>query len=345
MILPKIYHIDVTGRCNLNCIHCRGMGKKDLATDEILTVLNNVYNSFGTSIEWIEISGGEPLLRKDLYKILKYIKRKFGWRIIVVSNGWYISRKAVEFLEKTGVERVQISLDGATEKTHNKIRRNPLAFKKAINAIKLLVSSKILTIARLVINQYNMNEVEKFFELCKQLGVNEIGIRCAVLAGNARENDLQINYRRYIDLLKSLHKLGEKYKIDYYSGDPLAVVFDKNSLEYLKKKKGKKWLNCLAGCSIGSAYLYTNSEGYICPCPNLQELKLGNALNNEIEKVWKYADVFVRCRTRNFDGWCGECKYKFICGGCRVFAKYLDNNLYGTDLRCPFAGANHSSSK
>ncbi|MEM2089925.1 MAG: radical SAM protein [Candidatus Pacearchaeota archaeon] len=333
MIFPNIVHIDITGKCNLNCIHCRGRGSKDLTFSEIKECILKLASSFGHNLKWIEISGGEPFLRKDIFKILRFIKRETGLKIIIVSNGWFISPKTVKKLENLGIERVQISLDGAREETHNRIRQNLLAYKKAIRAIKLLANSKIISIVRMVLNKYNLNEVEDLFRLSKQLKVSEIGIRSAVLAGNAKKNKLTLNVKKYLKILKELPYLEKKYNLPFYSGDPLALIMDPRSIRYILKRY--LTLKCLAGCSIGTAYIYINSEGYVCPCPNLQDIKLGHALKSEIVNLWRNSEIFKKCRSRDFSGKCGICEYKWICGGCRAFARILDHDLYGSDLRCP----------
>lgn len=337
MIAPNVIHIDVTGKCNLNCIHCRGRGEKDMTLDEIKLTLDKLQEVFKASIKWIEISGGEPFLREEVFDILEYIKKKFDWRIIIVSNGWFITKDTIKKLENIGVERVQISLDGAKEETHNRIRQNPLAYTKAIAAIRLISNSKIRSIVRMVINKYNYDEVEDFFKLCCDMDVDEIGIRCAVIAGNAKKNNLVLSIEKYAELMKKLPLFEKKYGVPYYSGDPLAIVLDRRHLTYLKENY--KTLNCLAGCSIGGAYFYITNEGNICPCTNLQEIKLGHVLKDDILKIWNESEIFIKCRARNFKGACGKCKYKYVCGGCRVFAKLLDHNIYGTDIRCPFARA------
>lgn len=333
MIFPNVLHIDVTGKCNLNCIHCRGRGTKDLTLSEIKESLLKLNSSFKNSLKWVEISGGEPFLRQDIFEILEFIKRRTKLKVIVVSNGWFITKKIVKKLEKLRIERVQISLDGVREETHNKIRQNNLAYKKAIRAIKYLSNSNIISVVRMVLNKYNLNEVEDLFKICKKLRVSEIGIRGAVLAGNAKKNNLNLNIKKYLEILKKLPYFEKKYGIPYYSGDPLALVMDPRGINYILKKY--KSLRCLAGCSIGSAYIYINSEGYVCPCPNLQDIKLGHVLKDEIVALWKNSEIFKKCRNRDFSGKCGVCKYKWICGGCRVFARELDKNLYGSDLRCP----------
>jgi len=134
--IPFFTNFQITRKCNLNCMHCGfDAGKeriKELTFDEIVEIINELYY---LNCKKIQITGGEPLLRNDVFDIIDYTS-SLGIDTQILSNGFYITEEVVTKLKNSGLSGVGISLDGL-KKSHDTFRRYKGAFEKVINALKL----------------------------------------------------------------------------------------------------------------------------------------------------------------------------------------------------------------
>ena len=137
---------ECTLKCNLGCQHCGsscGFGKtsrEELSTDEIKKVFDTIAEDFNPKQIIIAVTGGEPLLRKDIFEVMKYANELgFSWGM--VTNGTLICPEIVGKMKEARMSTISVSLDGL-EKNHNWLRCNENGFKNTTNGIKLLVASK-----------------------------------------------------------------------------------------------------------------------------------------------------------------------------------------------------------
>jgi uncharacterized radical SAM superfamily Fe-S cluster-containing enzyme len=169
---PLHVSIGITSRCNLKCLHCYAQanecGKKEISTEEILDFIDQMGSMqvFSTAI-----SGGEPLLRKDLAEIVRGYK-SHNMQVLLSTNGMLFTGEYAKKLKEAGVDSIQFSVDGF-EDTHDSFRRVKGSYSKVINAIKLAVKErfKIVRVATCV-NKTNLNEIADLIDLFADLGVN-----------------------------------------------------------------------------------------------------------------------------------------------------------------------------
>jgi radical SAM protein with 4Fe4S-binding SPASM domain len=99
-----------------------------------------------------------------------------------------------------------------------------------------------------------------------------------------------------------------------------------------------RYIEYVGGCSAGRFLLAISSEGTIMPCPFLR-MNLGNALNEDLSLLWKENSALSQMRNRNnWEGKCGTCKYKIVCGGCRARAYINSKNILAEDPSCSYQG-------
>ncbi len=334
---PNVLHLDITGRCNLSCLHCRGTySLKDLSLEQWKKVLDQFSKHWKEDIRWVEIGGGEPFIRRDLDAILKHVRKSLPKsKILLVTNGTVIGEKEMALIKKY-VDRIQFSIDGAYENTHNKIRGRD-CFKKTISNLKKLRKNKnTYLIIRATINKLNYAEFEEIVKLGKELDVNEVGMRAMVVSGgSSKENsDLEITPAEYLKLLKDVPRLQKKHKIRIYSGDPLQNLVDPLFVNYLKRRN-KCLENCHAGCLVGVSYIYVNNEGKMAFCPMLNGLEIGDLLKEDVSIIWEKNEILKKLRTLSYSqgSKCNKCRFKSVCGGCR--ARALNNgDLFSKDPMC-----------
>lgn len=164
--------MELTERCNNNCIHCyinqeednQELIDKELTTEEIKDIITKAAD---IGVMSIRFTGGEPLLRKDFKEIYLFTKR-LGIKVILFTNATLIDKKLVELFKKYPPrEKIEITLYGLSKKKYEKISRKPGTYEKAINGINLLLDAKIPFIIKSVYITGKQEEFEEFAEFSK----------------------------------------------------------------------------------------------------------------------------------------------------------------------------------
>ncbi|HFB83517.1 MAG TPA: radical SAM protein, partial [Thermodesulfatator sp.] len=169
--VPRLVAWEVTRNCNLNCVHCRAAATRgpyegELSTEECLRVLREI-RELGQPV--IILTGGEPLLRPDIFELASY-GTELGLRMVMAPNGTLITEEVTEKMKASGIQRVSISLDGATAEAHDSFRKMPGAFEGALRGIRLLKEAGIPFQINTTITEINLAEIPKVFELAVSLG-------------------------------------------------------------------------------------------------------------------------------------------------------------------------------
>ena len=195
-------HIDITGKCNLRCIHCFASEKyKDhLTTEDVLKIMAEV-KSLG--IERATISGGEPFLRDDLFEILEEAPKD----ISILTNATILTDQHIDKLlkldEKGKFIDMRISLDGVD--SYQKVRG--ISPKYAMNNIhKLLERDFVVVINTTMMPFQKKEELLELYEMLLELGVDQWSLDIPFLAGSAKENNLRTDVKEYADTVVEVAK-------------------------------------------------------------------------------------------------------------------------------------------
>ncbi|HID29231.1 MAG TPA: radical SAM protein, partial [Desulfobacterales bacterium] len=162
---------EVTRNCNLSCIHCRASASKgpfpdELDTDASLTLLDQI-SEVGKPV--VILTGGEPLLRADIFELARHGTRK-GLRMVMAPNGTLITEAIAREMAEAGIQRISISLDGATKESHDRFRQVDGAFEGALRGIKWAKQADIDFQINTTITLQNLEEMPKIQELAAKLG-------------------------------------------------------------------------------------------------------------------------------------------------------------------------------
>ncbi len=335
---PKIIHIDLTGKCNFRCLHCRGRVDENnhISKEKVIDILTQINTNWGDEVEWIELGGGEPLLYPYLYEIIEFIKKNTKMKIILVSNAYFCNLEKLKKLKEIGLDRIQFSLDSYKKETHNYIRQNKLSYDKVVEASQNCVLLNIPFVLRLTIMNINKDDIEDFFKFAKDLGADEVGLRGCIYMGyaNLNEKELFVDKKEYFKILEQLPKYSEKYNIHYFSGDPLALAANKSLLQNIKDNYGT--FNLYAGCSVGISYMYFNNDGNVAFCPMLNDIIIGDTNTTSIIDIWNNSKDYNIMRNRKFEGNCKDCELIQLCGGCRAYSYWETGELYKGNLLCMY---------
>lgn len=331
---PLTVGLDITNRCNLRCRHCYAYSAfdseiPDMPLEKIISILDEL-NKLGTCL--ISLAGGEPLVRKDLFKITKAIKER-GMMLFLNSNGQLLTKERARDLKKNGVDHMEVSIDGLG-KNHDYIRGQG-SFKKAVEGFKNAKEAGISTGIMTVVSRHNVGDVDSLIRLFYKLGAVGIGfIRFKPVGRGENIKSLELSPIERKFLIERIYK----QKIIYDSRNfnvkvetPLSILVAQNYPEFMKQHSYIK--DTIRGCPSGVISMHINADGTVTSCPQMP-LTVGSVYDSTIYDLWNKSDLFKKIRSRKYEGKCGKCEHLNICGGCRT-AAYIDcGNVMGGDPGC-----------
>ncbi|MBS7250079.1 MAG: radical SAM protein [Candidatus Freyarchaeota archaeon] len=346
---PFLIVWDYTYACNLRCKHCYASAGKPLPNEfSTREALNTADELADAGVTAVAFSGGEPLMRKDLFDTMKRL-RDNGVFTAVATNGTLITREVAKKLADLGAGFVQISLDGASAETHDSFRGVPGAYERTLQAIKNCVENGLFVEISTTATRMNYDEVPKIADLCEGIGVDWYMIFNFVPTGRGYfmiENDLTPEDRE--KLLKILwNRLKSGGKLQYLSTAPqfarVALQEEKDSEKriipghfYNPTLMGQltNLGDFIGGCGAGRMYAALEPEGTLQPCVFLP-LKLGNLREERFEDIWDTHPILQTLRDREkLKGRCKTCKYRDVCGGCRARAYGYFGDVTAPDPGC-----------
>jgi AdoMet-dependent heme synthase len=295
---------DITYDCNFDCKHCYindGIKRKDLPSERLFEI---TFELIKNGIFYLDIGGGEPLLRKkDLLKVIQ-IANSGNIECTVATNGWFLTKPVVKELKDSGLKRILVSLDGSNEKIHDKFRSKKDAFNKAIRGIKNCIEEGIETYTISTLTQKNYDDILNIIKLSEKLKCDGIIIAKFVPFGSGETNkeELMIDNEDYYQKLKQIKNL--KNKINISIKEDCGPTSEK--IEDM----------CHAGKFIGAI----RPNGDIVPCAFFP-LIIGNVSKHSFSEVWRNSKVINSLKTDNYlkeikD--CEDCLHLKKCkGGCK----------------------------
>jgi radical SAM protein with 4Fe4S-binding SPASM domain len=317
---------ECTMNCNFKCKHCgSNAGEKVLAeiitTEQIKETFSDVAQNFDTKKITIAVTGGEPLLRKDLFEVMKYANY-LGFRWGMVTNGSLVTPEIVEKARNAGIATIDISLDGIGE-IHDQFRNMKGSYEKAINAIHLFAKDDFLKPLRITttIHSKNINTLEEMYNIFTTLGASDWRLLGVDPIGRANCNsNVFLNRKQDTELLRFIKNKREehqKLKITYGCAHFLGDEFE--------DKVRNNFFFCGTGIGIGSI-LY-NGDIFVCPnVPRLKNLIQGNIKSDSFSKVWNEKYKFFRNKNRTSNEKCQECDYWNECLGGSFHSWDFENN-------------------
>ncbi len=340
---------NVTRRCNLRCVHCYSQSedkeyKDELTTDECKKVVDDLA---AFEVPVILFSGGEPLLRKDIFELLSYTSQK-GIRAVLSTNGTIITKEIAEKLRMANVSYVGVSLDGM-EETNNKFRGEKGAFQKAINGIRHCKKFGIKVGLRFTINKSNVDEVPEIFELIVNEEIPRICFYHLVYVGRGSElisYDLSHKATRavvdlIIDETKKLFDAKIQKEVltvdNHTDGVYLYLRLEKENTE--RAKKVYELLKFNGGNNSGIAIGCIDWSGNVHPDQFWIHYSPGNVRERNFSDIWMDDSdevmKILKNRKGHIKGRCGKCKYFEICNGnLRVRAEAVTGDICESDPAC-----------
>jgi radical SAM protein with 4Fe4S-binding SPASM domain len=298
-------------------------------------IVDEIYD-FGSP--WFGISGGEPLLREDIFDIIEYA-RSTGFEVSLITSGFVFDEKRLNSLVKHEVHTA-VSVDG-TRESNDRIRGRG-SYDKALFAMKKLSENGVLDCVVTTMTKHNIKDMEHPARLAAEYGARMVVYHNLVPVGKASANmpDLAPTPEEYESVFNQIYDLQVAYagklKVNVYAPFYARIVRQRNPADFWD------WLRngFLGKCSIGGNYMSITENGDYRACGFHEGHRLGNVKNKELTAAWddlQGSELHLKLRDKsNIKGKCGVCEYREICGGCRTRAEYYTGDLFESDPACAY---------
>jgi len=317
---------EVSLLCNVECIHCySSSGPKRVQNDELTTseAFKIIDELSEAGLLVLAFSGGEPLLRKDIFKLTEYAARK-NLVVNVASNGLLINSNMARRLADSGVRSVTISLDGVNASTHDSFRNRPGLFSKTITAISSLVNQSIRVVVSFSPTILNYSEGEQVVELAYSLEASAVNMSEYVPAGRGT-NKLSLPPNLLKAVIYDWIRMREEYK------DKMQIIWHDCRAALLVDEKDR---DKYSGCGAGKLTARIMADGTLTPCVFLST-PVGNLKRQSFKDMWNNSQLLKAIRDRELIGGnCMSCIYKSNCGGCRAVSMANNGNPLMGDASC-----------
>lgn len=336
-------------RCNLTCKHCYSISAdkdfpNELSTTQVFEVMQDLKRF---KVPVLILSGGEPLLRPDIFEIAHHAK-EMGFYTALSTNGTLIDESNIEKIAAVGFDYLGISIDGIRQ-THDNFRRMAGAFDASIHGLRLCRDKNIKVGLRFTMTRDNASELPQLLALMDRENVDKFYFSHLNYAGRGNKNrkdDVFLQTTRWaMDLLfdRALADARAKRGTEFVTGnnDADGVYL----LHWVEKKfpdrtdhihaKLAQWGGNSSGVNISNI----DNQGYVHPDTMWWNYNLGNVKERPFSEIWQDTTdpimAGLKAQPRNISGRCAECGYFNICGGnTRVRAMQLTGDAWSEDPAC-----------
>jgi heme b synthase len=308
-----------------------------LSKGESLRLIDEIA-SFSTPV--VILTGGEPLLREDIYDIARYGTSR-GLRMVIAPNGTLLDAEKAKRLKACGIQRASISLDGASQESHDRFRRVEGAFHGALRGIELLKGVGLEFQVNTTVTQRNAWELPAILELAVHLGAVAHHIFLLVPTGRGKELEgEEIRAEQYEKILHWFYDQREKVPLQLKA---TCAPHYYRILRQRARQEGKRitpqshgFDAMTRGCLGGIGFCFISYRGDVQPCGYL-EVFSGSVKEQGLQEIWERSAVFERLRDfSSYKGRCGRCEYIRVCGGCRARAFEANGDFLSEEPLCSY---------
>jgi radical SAM protein with 4Fe4S-binding SPASM domain len=339
---PRLVFWETTAGCNLACRHCRrlevsaALSKRDLTTEQAKTHLIDALIKVGRPV--LVFSGGEPLLRPDVFDLAAYAVSK-SLPIALATNGTLIDEATADRITSSKFERVAVSLDGADAATHDAFRGQAGAFDAAVEGLKRLRERGMSLQVNTTVTQHNLRQLDAIYDAVIALGVEAWHVFMFVPVGCGLEipENQQLVAHQYEVVLRWLaERAAERRLFVRATCAPQYFRILAQTHTLSKMQQGAKFSTLTKGCLAGTGICFISHTGEVFPCGYLP-VSSGNITRTPFVELWTDSPVFQSLRDPDqLTGKCGVCEFKRLCSGCRARAYALTGDPLAEEPCCAY---------
>ena len=342
---PYVISWNLTYRCNLQCEHCyldagpsprvhseAFSDRSELNTEECKKIVDEIADFAPESITIL--TGGEPLLRRDILEIVRYAASKDLW-VVVGTNGVLVTERLARILQDAGVRGLALSLDSLDPDVHDRFRGVRGAWRNTVEGARILGEVGLPFIVQTTVGKHNADRLGEIAEFAhRDLRAKVWNLYFLVTTGRGTfVSDL--TPEEYDQVLEQLFKIQQLYQGKMMVNAKCAPHYVKTVFERAPDSPFlKTYSSGAGGCPAGTHYMGIRPNGDVTPCPYLPVFG-GNLMESSLRDVWESSDPFVKIRQRKeLGGRCGKCEFNTACGGCRARAFGSTGDYMAEDALC-----------
>jgi|GEM_PF-1006285 len=313
---PLKAFISLTNRCSLRCIHCYASSGSEVSSPLTGAEWEKLVDELeARGCLQISIGGGEPLLREDIAQCIGYAKKKGLW-VSLATNGHHIGAGHLESLRE--VDLVTLSIDGATKKTYESIRREG-SFEEVLKGAALLGRSGIQWAVHFTVMKPNIHELPLIPGLMRELAARNLIITVVKPSGRACDEEHLLLEDDDLYLL-------DRMEGDLAAGNPWINIFALKNIHYHRR----------FGCLAANMKVGIRADGAVTPCDFLDaHYNSGNIRDGGLDTIWSSSPLFLLLRKLKGNPYCGSCHLYPSCrGGCRARALHWNGDWNSPDPYC-----------
>jgi AdoMet-dependent heme synthase len=370
-VRPYVISWNLTYRCNLACEHCyldaggtplvgteNFADRSELGTEECFSVIDEIA-TFAPECLTI-LTGGEPLLRRDILEIVRRAAERDLW-VVIGTNGVRVTENLAKRLAEAGARGLSLSLDALDPDRHDRFRRVRGAWQNTVEGAEILNRTGLPFIVQTTAGSHNLGELEAIADFAHdRLAARVWNLYFLVPTGRGQFVS-DMTPAQYDEVLGSLYRIQRKYDRRMLVNAKCAPHYIKTVLEHGLHGSGqadagggpigtdtesptgstlpglssiRTYSGGAGGCPAGTHYMGIRPNGDVTPCPYLPVFA-GSLRRATLSDLWTSSDLFTDIRRRaSLGGRCGACELSGRCGGCRARAYGMTGELMAEDPLC-----------
>jgi radical SAM protein with 4Fe4S-binding SPASM domain len=335
-VAPQLVSWNLTRACNLACGHCyldavqrRCEAPDELTTDEALRVVREIAATAPGAM--LVLTGGEPLLRKDL-PLLVAAGAERGLMPVIGTNGTLLTDGRARVLRAAGAVGVGISIDSATPEFHDRLRGADGAWFGAWAGVDAAREAGLAVQVQMTLLEDNRGEIEAVADLAEANGALALNLFFLVCTGRGVKQT---------DMPEPLYEATLRRIAQLQARRP-GLMIRARCAPYMRRivglhagQSGGSYASWSSACLAGRTYFRITPQGKVTPCPYIPEA-VGDLRRDALQEVWRRHPTLQRLRQELPDGKCGDCDWRYSCGGCRARAAAVAGDVMAEDPKCGY---------
>ena len=329
----------ITDECDQRCKHCYIFSEDSCKKPDTMTweqIQDTFYNCLDfckvyNRLPYFYITGGDPILHTDFWKLLELLKR-YDIPFTILGNPFHLNDEICKRLKEYGCEKYQLSLDGMRE-THDWFRK-PGSFDCTLDKISCIKKAGIRSVIMTTVSGTNINEIPAIIDTVVEHGADVFAF--SRYCPTSEEKATGITPQEYRELLDTCYKKFKEYEAlgcsTYFNKkDHLWTLYEYEKGIFKIPNDASEGM-IYGGCNCGNCHMTILPTGDIYACRRVQNSKVGNVFEDRIADVWVCQMEVYRDYTK-FEK-CSKCELLAWCRGCPAVASGKDGNFYAADPQC-----------